>query len=122
MLLRGLRWGLAGVLVAWTVIRLLGLDRGWPLVPLFAFTPWVAALALLGALAATLFRRWLFALVDGGVRARARRLAGAAGGARTARRPMRPACGCASSPPTWRGTRRRRATSWRSRAACASTC
>ena len=44
MLLRCLRWGLAGVLVAWTAcIRALGLERGWPLVPLLAFTPYVAA-------------------------------------------------------------------------------
>jgi endonuclease/exonuclease/phosphatase (EEP) superfamily protein YafD len=65
MLLRGLRWGLAGVLVAWTLIRLLGLDRGWPLVPLVAFTPLVAALAVLGALAAVVFGRRLFALLVG---------------------------------------------------------
>ena len=51
MLLRALRWGLAGALVAWTLIRLLGLERGWPLVPLLAFTPWVAAFALLVAIA-----------------------------------------------------------------------
>jgi endonuclease/exonuclease/phosphatase (EEP) superfamily protein YafD len=63
MLLRGLRWGLAGVLVAWTLIRLLGLDRGWPLVPLVAFTPMVAALALLAALVAVALRWRLFALV-----------------------------------------------------------
>ena len=65
MLLRGLRWGLAGVLVAWTVIRLLGLDRGWPLVPLVAFTPVVAALALLLALVAAILRQRLLALIAG---------------------------------------------------------
>ena len=53
MLLRALRWGLAGALVAWTLLRLLGLERGWPLVPLFAFTPCVAADAV-GAVAAAL--------------------------------------------------------------------
>jgi endonuclease/exonuclease/phosphatase (EEP) superfamily protein YafD len=63
MLLRGVRWGLAGVLVAWTLVRLFGLERGWPLVPLFAFTPWVAALGLLGALVAVALRHWLLALV-----------------------------------------------------------
>jgi endonuclease/exonuclease/phosphatase (EEP) superfamily protein YafD len=63
MLLRGLRWGLAGALVAWTLTRLLGLERGWPLVPVFALTPWVAALALLVALAGALLRWRLFALV-----------------------------------------------------------
>ena len=65
MLLRGLRWGLAGVLVAWTVLRLFGLERGWPLVPLFAFTPWVAGLALLAAIGALVFGRRLFALLTG---------------------------------------------------------
>src|SRR3954468_2836807 len=65
MLLRAVRWGLAGVLVAWTLLRLLGLDLGWPIVPLFAFTPWVAALALVGAVAAALFGRKLFALLVG---------------------------------------------------------
>ena len=64
-----LRWGLAGVLVAWTLLRLLGLDLGWPVVPLLAFTPWVAALALVGAVAAALFGRKLFALAGGRLRA-----------------------------------------------------
>src|SRR3954469_20208405 len=65
MLLRAVRWGLAGVLVAWTLLRLLGVDRGWPIVPVVAFTPWVAALALVGAVAAALFGRRLFALLVG---------------------------------------------------------
>src|SRR3954465_3682898 len=65
MLLRAVRSGLAGALVAWTLLRLLGLDLGWPIVPLFAFTPWVAALAVVGALAAALFGRKLFALLVG---------------------------------------------------------
>ena len=57
MLFRRLRWGLAGVLVAWTLIRALGLERGWPLVPLVAFTPYVALLALVVAGLAA-WRRW----------------------------------------------------------------
>ena len=57
MLLRCLRWGLAGALVAWTLIRALGLERGWPLVPLLSFTPYVAILALVVAVLA-LWRRW----------------------------------------------------------------
>jgi endonuclease/exonuclease/phosphatase (EEP) superfamily protein YafD len=57
MLLRRLRWGLAGALVAWTVIRAFGLERGWPLVPLMAFTPYVALLALIGVAVAA-WRRW----------------------------------------------------------------
>ena len=65
MLLRGLRWGLAGALVAWTLLRLSGLERGWPLVPLLALTPWVAALALLTALAGAAFRCAVFALIAG---------------------------------------------------------
>src|SRR3954451_1055477 len=65
MLLRAVRWGLAGVLVAWTLLRLLGLDRVWPIVPVLAFTPWVAAFALVGAVAAALFGRRLFALLVG---------------------------------------------------------
>jgi endonuclease/exonuclease/phosphatase (EEP) superfamily protein YafD len=65
MLLRGLRWGLAGALVAWTVVRLLGLERGWPLVPVFAFTPWVAALALVTSLLGAVLRWRLFTLVTG---------------------------------------------------------
>jgi endonuclease/exonuclease/phosphatase (EEP) superfamily protein YafD len=63
MLLRGLRWGLAGALVAWTVTRLLGLERGWPLVPLFALTPWIAALALLAAAIGAVLRQRVFTLV-----------------------------------------------------------
>jgi endonuclease/exonuclease/phosphatase (EEP) superfamily protein YafD len=65
MLLRRLRWGPAGVLVAWTVLRAFGLERGWPLVPLFALTPYVALLGLLGALLAAWRRWWAGAAVAG---------------------------------------------------------
>jgi len=57
MLLRRLRWGLACALVALTVIRAFGLERGWPLVPLLAFTPHAALLGLLAA-ALAVWRRW----------------------------------------------------------------
>jgi endonuclease/exonuclease/phosphatase (EEP) superfamily protein YafD len=57
MILRHLRWVLAGALVAWTLLRAFGLERGWPLVPLFAFTPYVAVLALVVAALAA-WRRW----------------------------------------------------------------
>src|SRR4051794_12045215 len=66
MLLRRLRWGLAGALVAWTLIRAFGLDRVWPLVPLLAFTPHVAVLAVLGAALAAWRRWWAGALVAAG--------------------------------------------------------
>jgi len=65
MLLRCLRWGLAGALVAWTLIRALGLERGWPLVPLLAFTPYVALLALSVAVLALWRRWWAGTLVTG---------------------------------------------------------
>lgn len=65
MLLRRLRWGLAGVLVAWTLLRAFGLERGWPLVPLFALTPHVALLGLVGAGVAAWRRWWAGALVAG---------------------------------------------------------
>jgi endonuclease/exonuclease/phosphatase (EEP) superfamily protein YafD len=57
MILRHLRWVLAGALVAWTLLRAFGLERGWPLVPLFAFTPYVAVLALV-VTALAFWRRW----------------------------------------------------------------
>jgi endonuclease/exonuclease/phosphatase (EEP) superfamily protein YafD len=65
MLLRRLRWGLAGALVAWTVIRAFGLDRGWPLVPLLAFTPYVTVLAVIAAALAAWRRWWAGALATG---------------------------------------------------------
>jgi endonuclease/exonuclease/phosphatase family metal-dependent hydrolase len=40
-------WVLAGLLLAWTAIRLAGAERGTPLVQLMAFTPYVAGLAVL---------------------------------------------------------------------------
>ena len=65
MLLRRLRWVLAGALVAWTLVRALGLERGWPLVPLLAFTPYVAPLALLVTAVAVWRRWWAGAVVCG---------------------------------------------------------
>src|SRR5215210_72858 len=65
MPLRRLGWGLAGALVAWTLLRALGLERGWPLVPLFAFTPHVALLGVLGAGLAAWRRWWAGAAVAG---------------------------------------------------------
>lgn len=38
-----LTWTLVGILVAWAVIRGFGLERGYPMVPLIGFTPYVLA-------------------------------------------------------------------------------
>src|SRR4051794_33432383 len=65
MSLRLVRWGLAGALVAWTVVRAFGLDRGWPLVPLLAFTPYVTVLAVIAAALAAWRRWWAGALATG---------------------------------------------------------
>ncbi|MES0837146.1 endonuclease/exonuclease/phosphatase family protein [Nocardiopsis tropica] len=40
-------------------LRGLGLERGWPLVPALAYTPYVLGAALLAATAAGLLRRWV---------------------------------------------------------------
>jgi len=57
-----LAWGLAVPLLAWALVRTGGLEAGWPLVQVMAFTPYALALALLGLLAAVLLRRWVPAL------------------------------------------------------------
>lgn len=46
---------------AWAVVRLFGLERGYPLVPLIAYTPYVAAGAIVPLVAAAVFRRWVAA-------------------------------------------------------------
>jgi endonuclease/exonuclease/phosphatase (EEP) superfamily protein YafD len=56
---------LAGALVAWTLVRAFGLEHGWPLVPLLAFTPHVALFALLVAGVAGWRRWWAGAAVTG---------------------------------------------------------
>jgi endonuclease/exonuclease/phosphatase (EEP) superfamily protein YafD len=56
-------WLLVAPLLAWTAVRLLGLDRGWPLVPLVAFTPYVALLGVLAVAVVVGLRRWLAAAV-----------------------------------------------------------
>lgn len=58
-------WILVAPVLAWTLIRLFGLDRGVPLVPLMAFTPYVAVAALLVAGVATALRNWAAAAVAG---------------------------------------------------------
>jgi endonuclease/exonuclease/phosphatase (EEP) superfamily protein YafD len=49
--------------VLWTLIRVFGLDRGFPLVAMMAFTPYVAVAALLVAGAALALRNWAAAAV-----------------------------------------------------------
>jgi endonuclease/exonuclease/phosphatase family metal-dependent hydrolase len=51
-------WLLVAVWAGWALIRLLGLDRGFPLVPMLAFTPYVAATALVPVAVAAALRRW----------------------------------------------------------------
>jgi endonuclease/exonuclease/phosphatase (EEP) superfamily protein YafD len=58
---------LAGLFVApftlWAVVRVFGLERGWPLVPLIAFTPYTCVLSLLPLGAALALRAWPVAAV-----------------------------------------------------------
>jgi endonuclease/exonuclease/phosphatase family metal-dependent hydrolase len=49
--------------VLWTLVRVLGLERGFPLVPLMAFTPYAAVAALLVAGVAVALRNWAAAAV-----------------------------------------------------------
>jgi endonuclease/exonuclease/phosphatase (EEP) superfamily protein YafD len=51
--------------VAWVVVRVLGLDRGVPLVPVMAFTPYVAVASFLVAGIALTLRNWAAAAVAG---------------------------------------------------------
>jgi endonuclease/exonuclease/phosphatase (EEP) superfamily protein YafD len=56
-------WIAVAPLVIWTVVRVAGLDRGVPLVPLMAFTPYVGIAALLVAGVALALRNWAAATV-----------------------------------------------------------
>jgi endonuclease/exonuclease/phosphatase (EEP) superfamily protein YafD len=60
-----LAWLLAAVCVGWAAMRLLGLERGFPLVPLVAYTPFVAAAAVAVVAIAVLLRQRGAALVAG---------------------------------------------------------
>lgn len=50
---------------AWAVLRVLGVEPVWQWVPLVAFTPYVAALALVPLAVAALSRRWAATAVAG---------------------------------------------------------
>jgi endonuclease/exonuclease/phosphatase (EEP) superfamily protein YafD len=56
-------WALVLPVVAWAIVRVFGLDRGVPLVPLMALTPYVAVAAFLVAGVATALRNWAAAAV-----------------------------------------------------------
>jgi endonuclease/exonuclease/phosphatase (EEP) superfamily protein YafD len=58
-------WTVVAPCVLWALIRLLGLDRGYPLVPLMAFTPYVVIVSLAAAGAAAALRRWAPAALGG---------------------------------------------------------
>jgi len=53
-----LAWALAAFFAIWALMRLLGLDHGFPLVPVVAFTPHVAALSLAAVVVIALLRQW----------------------------------------------------------------
>lgn len=57
-------WFFVATVIAWTFVRLFGLDRGVPLVPVMAFTPYLAVAALLVAGVATALRNWAAAAVQ----------------------------------------------------------
>jgi endonuclease/exonuclease/phosphatase (EEP) superfamily protein YafD len=50
-------WMLVALCAGWAVLRLLGLERGYPLVPLVAFTPFVAAAAVAVVVVVALLRQ-----------------------------------------------------------------
>jgi endonuclease/exonuclease/phosphatase (EEP) superfamily protein YafD len=56
-------WALAVPCAAWAVMRLFGLERGFPLVPLISFTPFVVVAAAAVAAIALLLRRRTPALI-----------------------------------------------------------
>lgn len=51
-------WFLVAPLVAWAIVRVFGLDRGFPLVPLIVFTPYALVVAFLVAGLALALRNW----------------------------------------------------------------
>jgi endonuclease/exonuclease/phosphatase (EEP) superfamily protein YafD len=50
-------WILVGAWALWALVRVLGLERGYPMVPLIAFTPYVAAASVMPLAVALLLRR-----------------------------------------------------------------
>lgn len=50
-------WTLVAAAAAWVVVRTLGLERGYPMVPLLAYTPLMAVAAVVAVAVAALLRR-----------------------------------------------------------------
>jgi endonuclease/exonuclease/phosphatase (EEP) superfamily protein YafD len=61
----GFAWLLVLPWLAWAVVRLGGLERGWPVVPLLAYTPYAAAIAVLAAVVSALLRARAAAVAGG---------------------------------------------------------
>jgi endonuclease/exonuclease/phosphatase (EEP) superfamily protein YafD len=61
--MRIVAWLLAAPVVLWAVIRIGGLDRGYPLVPLVSFTPYATAASAVVVLALAALRQWRPALL-----------------------------------------------------------
>jgi endonuclease/exonuclease/phosphatase (EEP) superfamily protein YafD len=64
MVTRGL-WTVVAAFGAWALVRVTGLDRGFPVIQLIAFTPYVAAATVPVALGALALRRWRPAAAGG---------------------------------------------------------
>ena len=62
-------WVAVAILVAWAVVRTFGLESGFPLVPLIAYTPLAGLAAMLLMLIAGVLRFWSAAAVAGAVAA-----------------------------------------------------
>jgi len=63
MLRFAVAWALVAVHAVWLVVRLFGFELGYPLMPLLAYTPYVAATALVAAVVALVLRVRRAALV-----------------------------------------------------------
>jgi endonuclease/exonuclease/phosphatase (EEP) superfamily protein YafD len=55
-------WAAVAPILLWGLIRIFGLERGFPLTPLMAYTPYVTALALLVVGVAVALRNWAAAV------------------------------------------------------------
>ena len=58
-------WAAVLPVAVWGLVRALGLDGGFPLIPLIAYTPYIAALALLVAGTAVALRNWAASALAG---------------------------------------------------------